>query len=77
MILSMIIIAQAEKTKTKSEVKRNAVLAAQYFQSMDNSISPLKPLTWMLIRPPWSTSTASKLICSKQAIYDQLKSKVG
>ena len=59
----------ARSEKSEKEVKLNASFAASYFRSLDNSIAPKKPLTWMLVRPPWSSV---KSFCLKQAIFDQM-----
>ena len=74
-VMNVQYLISVEAEKTEKEVRRNALLAAQYFKILDNNISPNKPLTWMLIRPPWSNSV--KMICLKQAIFNQLvKTKV-
>jgi len=59
----------AHSEKSEKKVQLNAMFAANYFRSMDICISPKKPLTWMLIRPPWS---AMRIFCLKQAIFDQI-----
>ncbi|XP_057311775.1 cyclin-F-like isoform X2 [Hydractinia symbiolongicarpus] len=59
----------ASAEKTVKEVKYHASLSANYLCSLDNRIVPKKPITWMLLRPPWSTA---KSICLKQAVHNQM-----
>ncbi|XP_012556234.1 cyclin-F isoform X1 [Hydra vulgaris] len=54
--------------KNEKLVKHNANLAAAYFCQLDTCIAPKKPITWMLIRPPWS----NRSVCLKQAIQSQM-----
>jgi len=55
--------------KNKKDVDFHSVKAAEYLHNLDVNLAPNKPLTWMLIRPPWSTS---KSICLKHLVHTQM-----
>ena len=44
-----------ECVKNKSIMSFNSKLSAKYLLLFDACVYPRKPLTWMLIRPPWSS----------------------
>lgn len=55
--------------KNKKDVQEHSIKAANYLHNLDLNIRPNKPLTWMLIRPPWSMS---KSICLKHLVHTQM-----
>ena len=55
--------------KNKKDVQEHSIKAANYFHNLDVNIHPNKPITWMLIRPPWSMS---KSICLKHLVHTQM-----
>lgn len=55
--------------KNKKDVDFHSVKAAEYLHDLDVNLAPKKPITWMLIRPPWSIS---KSICLKHLVHKQM-----
>ena len=68
-VLKLLFYTIVGEEKNKKDVDHHSVKAAEYLYSLDGSVAPNKPITWMLIRPPWSSS---KSICLKHLVHTQM-----